>query len=107
MITKDKLDYITNYLKEKVWRDPDVMYPYFPPGSSEDLRDLVGDLVDIISSLHNLLYDAVTGKRYNYAFHWCNKIGSDTLDNIFDVYDHMEDKQPEDVMPGQNHFDCR
>lgn len=105
MITKDKLDYITTYIKEKVWRDPDVMYPYFPPGRSEDIQDLVGDLVDIISSLHNLLYEAITGERYDYAFHWCNKIGSFTRDNIFDVYDHMEDKHPEDVMPGQNHFD--
>lgn len=96
MISKDKLDYITNYLKEKVWMDPDVMYPYFPPGSSEEgIRDLVGDLVDIISSLHNLLYEAVTGELYDYSFHWCNKIGSDTLDHIFDVYDHMKEDKNE------------
>lgn len=24
------------------------------------------------------------GERYNYAFHWANKIGSWTEDNIFD-----------------------
>lgn len=95
MISKDKLDYITNYLKEKVWRDPEIMYPYIHPGCEDDLRDLVGDLVDIISSLHNLLYEAVTGERYDYAFHWCNKIGSDTLDHIFDVYDHMEEDKNE------------
>ena len=42
------------------------------------------DLVDIIASLHNLLYEAVTGERYDYMFHWANKCGSDCNDDIFD-----------------------
>lgn len=37
-----------------------------------------------IASLHNLLYEAVTGERYDYMFHWANKVGGDCLDNIFD-----------------------
>lgn len=76
MITKDQLYKITGILKEKVWRNPDVMFQL-------DTEEM-GNLVDYISSLHNLLWEAVTGKRYDYAFHWCNKVGSDTLDNMFD-----------------------
>lgn len=76
MITEEQILKITEYLKEKVWRNDDVMF--------ELDTDKMGDLVDIISSLHNLLYECVTGERYNYAWHWTNKIGSDTLDNVFD-----------------------
>lgn len=83
-MNEKQLTAITEYLKENVWRNSDIMYPYWPPGCKEDPADMVGDLVNIISSLHNLLYEAVTGKRYNYAFHWANKIGSWTEDNIFD-----------------------
>lgn len=76
MITEEQLYKITGILKEKVWRNPDVMFQL-------DTEEM-GNLVDYISSLHNLLWEAVTGKRYDYAFHWCNKVGSDTLDNMFD-----------------------
>ena len=74
-MTKEQLNAITSYLKEKVWRNADVMYMQ----STDSV-----DLVDIISSLHNLLCEVVTGDRYNYAFHWCNKVGAWTVDNIFD-----------------------
>lgn len=76
MITEDQLYEITKRIKEKVWRNANVMF--------ELDTDEIGDAIDMLSSLHNLLYEAVTGKRYNYAFHWTNKIGSDTLDNVFD-----------------------
>lgn len=78
-MTKEQLDEITEYLKWNVWRNENVM---FDNACIEE--DDVSNLVDIISSLHNLLYEEVTGKRYNYAFHWANKVGSDVVDNIFD-----------------------
>lgn len=84
-MTNDQLDAITQYLKENVWRNPDLMFGH----SAYET-----DLVDIISSLHNLLYEAVTGKRYDYAFHWCNKVGAWTEDNIFD-----------DIMKEENNHD--
>lgn len=77
-MNEEKMNKITTMIKEKVWRNPDVM---FPDIMEEDDIEM---LTDIISSLHNLLYEQVTGHRYNYAFHWCNKIGADTNDNIFD-----------------------
>ena len=75
----EQLDEITEYLISNVWRNSNVM---FDNSCIEDGD--VSDLIDIISSLHNLLYEEVTGKRYNYAFHWANKVGSDVVDNIFD-----------------------
>ena len=75
-MNREQINKITEYLKEKVWRNDVVMYQLD--------TDEMGELVDIISSLHNLLYECVTGERYNYAFHWCNKIGAWTEDNIFD-----------------------
>lgn len=76
MITEEQLHEITARIKEKVWRNPLVMY-------NMDTDD-VGYAIDVLSSLHNLLYECVTGERYNYAFHWCNKIGMDTEDDVFD-----------------------
>lgn len=77
-MNEKQLNAITEYLKENVWRNYDIMY-----ADAVEAKD--GKHVsDIISSLHNLLYEVVTGKRYDYAFHWANKIGSWTEDNIFD-----------------------
>lgn len=78
-MTKDQLNKITEYLKENVWRNGNVMYDNHCIEEGD-----VGNLVDIISSLHNILYEEVTGERYNYAFHWANKVGSDVDDDIFD-----------------------
>ena len=81
MIDQKKLTDITKFLAENVFRNTDIMYNDFP-GVIIDGCEI--DLIDIIASLHNLLCEAVTGNRYNYMFHWANKIGSWTLDNIFD-----------------------
>ena len=78
-MTKEQLNKITEYLKENVWRNGDVMYD----NRCIEEHD-VENLVDIISSLHNLLHEEVTGERYNYAFHWANKVGSGVDDDIFD-----------------------
>lgn len=85
-MTKEKLNKITGYLIDNVWRNGNVMYDNHCIEEGD-----VGDLVDIISSLHNLLYEEVTGERYNYAFHWANKVGSDVEDDIFDKL--MEEKE--------------
>lgn len=75
----EELRRITEWLKENVFRNVDTMYldsdAAYPGGVH---------VTDIIASLHNLLYEQVTGRRYNYMFHWANKVGADTEDNIFD-----------------------
>lgn len=85
MITKEQLDKITKRLIEKVWRNSNVMF--------DCDGDDMSDAIDFIASLHNLLYECVTGERYNYAFHWANKIGSWTEDNMFDdIIEESEEK---------------
>lgn len=92
MISKEKLDDITDFLKWNVFRNSDIMFldtpgiplkkPLTDKFDGEPIEEV--DLVDVIASLHNLLYEAVTGERYDYMFHWANKVGSDCVDNIFD-----------------------
>lgn len=79
-MTKEQLTDLTIWLKDNVWRNSEVQYPC----TMSDSYNVKAELIDIISSLHNLLYEEVFGHRYNYAFHWCNKVGADTEDNIFD-----------------------
>lgn len=71
---KENLDRITNRVAT-LFCDPATFY--------EPCK--VPDLIDTIASLHNLLYEEVTGQRYDYMFHWSNKAGYyGVLDNIFD-----------------------
>lgn len=81
MIDQKKLKEITEFLANNVFRDIEIMHEDLP-GVKIDGCEV--DLVDIIASLHNLLCEAVTGNRYNYMFHWANKAGAWTFDNIFD-----------------------
>lgn len=78
MIDKGKLDEITIYLKEHIFRNGDVMY------GIDIEKDDICDLTDIIASLHNLLYEAVTGEKYDYMWHWANKCGAWCDDHFFD-----------------------
>lgn len=85
MISKEKLDDITDFLKWNVFRNSDIMFlegqgitlnkPLTDKFDGEPIKEVY--LVDVIASLHNLLYEAVTGERYDYMFHWANKVGSD------------------------------
>lgn len=79
-MTKDELNAITSWLIENVFRNSHIMF-------SED-EIMIGDVVigmpDIIATLHNLLYEQITGERYDYMFHWANKVGSWCEDDIFD-----------------------
>lgn len=88
MTDKDKMNQITSWLIEKVFRNPNILYNDNIRGEHED--DI--DLVDVIASLHNLLYENVTGYRYDYMFHWANKEGAYCRDDLFD---YMEDDDEE------------
>lgn len=79
-MTKDELNAITSWLIENVFRNSHIMF--------SDDEIMIGDDVigmpDIIATLHNLLYEQITGERYDYMFHWANKVGSWCEDDIFD-----------------------
>lgn len=79
-MTKDELNAITSWLIVNVFRNSHIMF--------SDDEIMIGDDVigmpDIIATLHNLLYEQITGERYDYMFHWANKVGSWCEDDIFD-----------------------
>ena len=82
-MTKEKLNAITTYMKEKVWRNDDLMFAY-TSRNEEEVFDMFSKLLDIASSLHNELYNEVKGDYYDYAFHWANKIGAcEPEDDLF------------------------
>lgn len=75
---------LTKWLADNIFRNNDIMWNDELLKQEIELYGQTFDLIDIIASLHNLLYEVVTGNRYNYMFHWCNKIGSGCIDNVFD-----------------------
>ena len=93
-MTIQQLDNITSWLKWKIFREMDQMYADLPdipldkPYEDKYIGTIEAvDLIDVIASLHNLLYEEVTGERYDYMFHWANKVGASCQDDIFD---HIE-----------------
>ena len=87
-MTKEELDEITNIIKWKVAREPRVMFlSSWLEGSvspTDKAPDDIDMLIEMVFSLHNLLYQEVTGERYNYWFHWTNKIGAWAEECYFD-----------------------
>lgn len=80
MINEKQLNAITSHLRDVIL-DEDVFYNSDIRGSSEEERKDFNweypqtnvDLVEIILSLHSLLYECVKGEKYDYWFHWINK----------------------------------
>ena len=82
-MTKERLNSITYYMRQNVWRNPDLMFAMNTDDVNE-IDEYFWKLIDIATSLHNELYKEVTGEYYNYAFHWTNKIGAcDPEDDLF------------------------
>lgn len=85
MIDKNKMNDITEWLIDNVFRNENILYNdtiRYAFNAQSTKQNM--DLVDIIASLHNLLYECVNGERYDYMFHWTNKEGAYCKDNIFD-----------------------
>lgn len=112
-MTEKQLRAITDWLIENVFRNTDIMYDDAIWNQGMSLKgDIIDcnncdncnkcldckerfDLIDIIATLHNLLYQSISGNRYDYMFHWCNKIGSDCKDNVFDALISKEVEEDE------------
>lgn len=83
-MNRNELDKITNEVVG-IMRDGNTFY-----SDNEEVKFL---LVDVVASLHNLLYQEVTGERYDYMFHWTNKAGfNGVIDNMFDHVFEEENK---------------
>ena len=74
---------LTQWLKYNVFMNEDVMQSEYIWNQGIDCTGQSVNLIDIIASLHNLIYEAITGDKYNYMFHWTNKIGCACWDDIF------------------------
>lgn len=83
-MTEKQLNELTYWLRENVFKNPKIMHNEWLWEQEIDKDNVDTDLIDIIASLHNIIYELVTGERYDYMFHWCNKIGADCNDNVFD-----------------------
>lgn len=79
-MTREDLDAITFWLKVNIMRNDNIMFDDVIRGDDEYQ---VIDLIEVIASLHNMLYKEVTGEYYNYMFHWANKVGSWVYDDMF------------------------
>lgn len=83
-MNKDQLEALTSWLKENVFQNTDIMFNEELWEQEIDKDNIDTNLTDIIASLHNIIYNLVTGEQYDYMFHWCNKIGADCNDHVFD-----------------------
>lgn len=72
-MTEEELTKVRNFLVENVFRNPNIVL-----SCNNIVRgDVEGiDLVDLIASLYDMLHLSVTGKHYDYMWHWANKVGS-------------------------------
>ena len=79
-MNEKQLDILTAWLKEHIFMNPEIMFNDLVWDESIDFD---ASVTDIIASLHNIICELVTGEKYDYMWHWCNKIGSDCNDNAF------------------------
>ena len=75
-MTEKELEKIREYIIDNVMMNEKVMF-------TDDRLNGVVDLPEIIASLYELLHQQVTGKSYNYFFHFANKIGAWVENDLF------------------------
>lgn len=85
-MTIENLEDVRNYLIDNVIRNDRIVLDDYARYHKSALNDYYIDLVDIIASLYNLLHLEVTGEKYDYMFHWANKVGGCVNENIFNAF---------------------
>lgn len=70
------LDIIRDWLIDNIFRNESIMF-------DDNIRTDDLDLIEVIASLYEMLHREVTGKSYEYMFHWANKVGSWCEDQLF------------------------
>lgn len=69
-MNESELNLIRDYIVENIARNPDVFIKCVDIDVDNHL-----DVIDIIVGLYDMLHKEVTGKNYDYMWHWANKIG--------------------------------
>ena len=91
-ITPEELENIKNitiWIKDNIMRNNKIMFDATIRGD-DGYQDI--DLIEVIASLHNMLYKEVTGEYYDYMFHWANKVGSWVYDDMFKKEDEKRER---------------
>lgn len=91
-MNEKQLDILTTWLKKHIFMNNKIMFNDVLSDEPIDFDSVDTTVIDIIASLHNIIYKLVTGESYDYMWHWCNKIGSDCDDNAFNKLLESEDK---------------
>ena len=109
-MTVQELNMVTAWLIDNIIRNSDIMYSDEARAAGKkletfkttggDIKKITAiDLIGVIVYLHNKLHEAITGKPYNYMFHWANKIGSwvedEPLDKCKYLLPDVEDLTPD------------
>ena len=82
MLNKKQMDELTTDLMYNVFRNDDIVF---------DTGEYTIDLLEIIASLHNMLYKEVTGEYYDYAGHHYNKVAGGWIeDGLYKKYSEVE-----------------
>ena len=91
-MSKEELNKLTYYIAEKYMRGA---YNYLCNRTKDDYYEKTCELLDVIASLHNLLYKEVTGETFDCMSHWCNKCGYGGIDDY--IFDEIIDMEFEDI----------
>ena len=86
-MSSTELEKIIKWLKDNIFQNHNVMYNDIVRNIHSDSPtklDKPIDLVEVIASLANLLYNEMYGEPYDYFFHWANKIGAYVDEHFFD-----------------------
>lgn len=77
-MSNEKLTEIREYIVNKIMRNPDYVFSDEVRGDEDGV-----DLLEVIASLYEVLHREVTGERYDYMFHWANKVGGWVESDLF------------------------
>lgn len=80
-MNEEELRKVCEFIIYNIMENNTIMYNNECRGYDETAFNQQIDLPAVIASLYNMLHKEVTGKDYNYFFHWANKIGADVEDD--------------------------
>lgn len=96
-LSKDQVYVIAHWIENKIMRNSDIMFNDDCRGDSPSGNDDI-DLVEVISSLFEIIHRMALNEPYEYMFHWANKIGS-YVENDHIFTDLLEEYYQETIKP--------
>lgn len=66
-LTEEDLRVIRDFIIDNVCKNENFVF-------NETLENEI-DIISLVCSMYNVLYNVITGNKYDYFYHWTNKIG--------------------------------